>query len=799
MSNNTEISSSSSTSTPHLIDTLSGRTSTIYRATCKRGRLRNRPVVIKKIPRLHHQSTLACNDPAFSAALHATLCHPSIVSLISYFSTPSGFHYVLEYCPHGSLYDLVSARSPSTLVEDEVRGIARPLVEALVYLKRVRVLHRDINPSHILIGSDCRLKLSGFGSATRLPTETSTETAFCGSGNCVSPEILSGKPYSFPTDVWSLGSVLLTCLSSRPAFHAPTPDEIFDNICRARYVIPDTVSYEAQDLITGLLQKNASERTPLHRILSHPFFKPCLPVKPLSTPCSSTMSTSTFKSTSPTTGGDSRQTLKAYPSLLSANPGRSLPLPKTASSIIKLPTIAKRKPLDDITNFYQNDSQDGMELLEEPTRRLLSAPTVPDMPGSVQSRDPYRGEGDLSSRPPTPALIADSGTPTLSSVATMHEDLDQALSTAPSLRAVSAKNFLQAPRSPRLQLKRILSDPCAPSLRTVQSTGESPRTRVISKTTTSTAVSRGRLSAAPIAQDSQIKHQHGKSPRRINTRRLKPQTHKISRGQVVVLPSRSLLVDFREGERRSGRPGKEVLVVSHDGMQVEVYGAPHLSTPCCLAEPIATYSVDALPGHHMKIYEDAAQVIEQLNSRVPKLVHYDVEYRCTLMANGPPGDVEIMMPVEDDAGPSERETIRLRLQRSKRTLEISRHLAKAGARKDAGEWMKKVIPLIGCLELSEDDWLAMDGLERLAMACLGEFLRVCEVAEGTEAPNGSAEARTGRERLERALKHMEAPVEDTDVDVNSRKSSRMGSRASVMSSVVVPPRPRKFSSTAMLR
>lgn len=57
-------------------------------------------------------------------------------------------------------------------------------------------------------------------------------------------------------------------------------------------------------------------------------------------------------------------------------------------------------------------------------------------------------------------------------------------------------------------------------------------------------------------------------PTRLSTLLLEPQTHKLNRGQLTVLPSRSLLVDFREGERRQGRTGSEVLLVSPQGLEV---------------------------------------------------------------------------------------------------------------------------------------------------------------------------------------------------------------------------------------
>jgi hypothetical protein len=54
----------------------------------------------------------------------------------------------------------------------------------------------------------------------------------------------------------------------------------------------------------------------------------------------------------------------------------------------------------------------------------------------------------------------------------------------------------------------------------------------------------------------------------LSTSLLSPKTHKLAGGQLAILPSRSVLVDFREGERRKGRKGDEVMVVSPNGNQV---------------------------------------------------------------------------------------------------------------------------------------------------------------------------------------------------------------------------------------
>lgn len=57
-------------------------------------------------------------------------------------------------------------------------------------------------------------------------------------------------------------------------------------------------------------------------------------------------------------------------------------------------------------------------------------------------------------------------------------------------------------------------------------------------------------------------------PRIFSTANLGAKTHKVTQGQVVVLPSKSLLIDFREGERRKGRKGAEVLLISSEGQTV---------------------------------------------------------------------------------------------------------------------------------------------------------------------------------------------------------------------------------------
>lgn len=57
-------------------------------------------------------------------------------------------------------------------------------------------------------------------------------------------------------------------------------------------------------------------------------------------------------------------------------------------------------------------------------------------------------------------------------------------------------------------------------------------------------------------------------PMPFTTSPLNQQTHKLLNGQLTILPSRSLLIDLREGERRRGNKGDEVLLINAEGSQV---------------------------------------------------------------------------------------------------------------------------------------------------------------------------------------------------------------------------------------
>ncbi|KAH9950661.1 kinase-like domain-containing protein [Amylocystis lapponica] len=746
-----------------------GATAIVYRATCKRGRLRNRQVALKKIfPPTTGEGEAGCAHLTSSASLHQALHHPSIVSLLSTFSTSTDHYQVLELCSRGTLSDFLHSRTPSTLSEDELRGIVKTMVDALMCLRKERIIHRDIKASNILLTDDFRIKLSDFGLATQLPTLSSTTSTFCGSPSNVAPEIISHLPYGFAVDLWSLGCLMVTCLSGIPAFEAPSVSEIFNKISYAKYSQPENISAEARSLISGLLQVDPDARLSLHQVLSHPFLSPTFRIQPLSIP-----STLSFQPPGRTQTENAFQNFpkpKRYPQSLSKMPSEQHPSERAAENTQEEFTHS-RKPMADIANLDLRNvlSNEFPRALRLPaaswTRRVVSAPQS----GRTSTTDHLKPYGSaftarILSVPATPALTVDSGSlPSTRSITTVVESYDLGLNKrcrspiAYPLIGVLGRRDVDGPlpKNSRSALPSVVKEHSLKSLSIPEDTKH-----------TAVALPSGHSSLRlhrfpPVSAVSASSN----CPTIFTSSYLNPQTHKVSQGQLVVLPSQSILVDFREGERRKGRKGDKVIVVSPNGMMISIYSAPHLSTPCCLAEPDATYSVGDLPGTYCKSYNDAARLVNQLKQRVPKLVLHKPEANFILMANEPHGDIEIhISPIDPphnqsrrhmpDIGSLPKPSMRVRLSRQRHAVEIARHVPSATQSKSrGGEWTKKVISTAGDqFAITDDDWDSLEPLEHAGLGHLAYFLRVCE---SVEALDNSGHSTPG------SVSKPEGPIPDT--------------------------------------
>ena len=107
----------------------------------------------------------------------------------------------------GSLYDMISEmKGKSTIVPPVLMSILLDLFRAVEHAHSVGYIHRDIKPENLLwFPWNSTAKLSDFGFAKAL---TDSRGTICGTRDYMAPEMIRGRAYSFPVDIYSCGKVV---------------------------------------------------------------------------------------------------------------------------------------------------------------------------------------------------------------------------------------------------------------------------------------------------------------------------------------------------------------------------------------------------------------------------------------------------------------------------------------------------------------------------------------------------------------------------------------------------------------
>ncbi len=83
-----------------------------------------------------------------------------------------------------------------------------------------KILHRDLKSQNIFMMKNGLIKLGDFGIARILDHTKANARTMVGTPYYISPEIVLGKPYSFKTDIWSLGVILYEISTLEMPFQA---------------------------------------------------------------------------------------------------------------------------------------------------------------------------------------------------------------------------------------------------------------------------------------------------------------------------------------------------------------------------------------------------------------------------------------------------------------------------------------------------------------------------------------------------------------------------------------------------
>ena len=149
--------------------------------------------------------------------------------------------------------------------------IGHAIADALEYAHQQGVIHRDIKPHNILIGSDGHPKITDFGLAklANRDSELTGSGQIMGTASYMPPEQAMGHTAEAgpAADIYSLGATLYRCVAGRPPFQAASALEVLRQVVEDEPVPPRRLNREVDEDLQTIILK-CLEKSPAVRYAS---------------------------------------------------------------------------------------------------------------------------------------------------------------------------------------------------------------------------------------------------------------------------------------------------------------------------------------------------------------------------------------------------------------------------------------------------------------------------------------------------------------------------------------------------
>ena len=193
----------------------------------------------------------------------ANLNHPNIVQIFDW-GIDDEPYFVMEYIEGNTLTSIISGNR--TVGLNDILYIGSQVANGLKEAHKRGLVHRDIKPGNIMITPDGKVKVTDFGIVSLQNEESDiTKTgAVLGTASYISPEQAQGKPVSFESDLYSLGTVLYELITGKPPYTGDSPiatatkhlTDKPEKLSNYRKDIPKAL----ENAILKLLEKKPSDR-----------------------------------------------------------------------------------------------------------------------------------------------------------------------------------------------------------------------------------------------------------------------------------------------------------------------------------------------------------------------------------------------------------------------------------------------------------------------------------------------------------------------------------------------------------
>ena len=221
----------------------------------------NRPVAIKALRSDITNAEAKLRRLRAEAHNSANLAHPNIAALFEYYEHDGIGFLIMEYVPSKSLADLYR-EYPGGMDPLQLLPILIQTARGLFVAHSHGVVHRDVKPANIMVGSNGDVKITDFGVSYSTNQEQITQDGMVvGTAQYISPEQAQGEQATPQSDIYSLGVVAYEGIAGHRPFTGATPVDI-----AAAHVndtvppLPDAVDFQLREFIMSMLSKDPRDR-----------------------------------------------------------------------------------------------------------------------------------------------------------------------------------------------------------------------------------------------------------------------------------------------------------------------------------------------------------------------------------------------------------------------------------------------------------------------------------------------------------------------------------------------------------
>ena len=207
----------------------------------------------------------------------ASINHPNVIGYKEAFwdDDKSALNIVMEYADDGDLHSKIEKmkKAGGYFKEPIIWSYAIQMIEGLKALHDKKIMHRDLKSANIFLVKDKHQCKLGDMNVSKVIKEKVLHTQ-TGTPYYASPEVWNDAPYSYKSDLWSIGCVIYELCELKPPFQGKDLDELYENVCRGQpQRINTAYSEDLWKMILMLLQVDVNKRVDCNKFLNSELIK----------------------------------------------------------------------------------------------------------------------------------------------------------------------------------------------------------------------------------------------------------------------------------------------------------------------------------------------------------------------------------------------------------------------------------------------------------------------------------------------------------------------------------------------